>query len=207
VKFDAAALGLIPLKLKYFGEWDPSDHYWGEQDEPVEKWAEPIIARGPRPSFEMEQVLPGQDPEDFDSDPIIEAVDLKDAGEYDKAIDLLMGLCQSDLRCLDAHAHLGSFATELSPAEAIRHYAVGVGLGELSLGRDFTGLLPWGLIDNRPFLRCLNGLGLCARRLGRFDEAERIFTRLLWLNPTDNQGARCNLAAVEMRQEWEPDWV
>jgi hypothetical protein len=204
VKFDANALGLIPLSLKDCGEWNPSEHYWGEKDEPIEKWAEPIISRGPRPSYEMEQILPGQDPENCDSDPIIEAVELKDAGEHGKAIDLLMGLCQSDLRCLDAHAHLGNFAAELNPAEAIRHYAVGVGIGELSLGRDFSGLLPWGLLDNRPFLRCLHGLGLCAWRLGWFEEAQKIFTRLLWLNPTDNQGARFNLDAVKARQKWEP---
>lgn len=207
VKFDAAALGLVPLRLNDFGEWSPRDHYWGEENEPLEKWAEPIVSRGPRPSYEMEQVLPGQDPEDYDNDPIIEAIDLKDAGEHGKAIDLLMGLCQSDLRCLDAHAHLGNFASDLNPTEAIRHYAVGVGIGELSLGCDFSGLLPWDLLGNRPFMRCLHGLGLCTWRLGRFEEAERVFTRLLWLNPNDNLGAHFNLYAVEKRQEWNPDSI
>lgn len=207
VKFDANALGLVPLSLKEFGEWNPSDHYWGEKDDPIEKWAEPIISHGPRLSYEMEQVLPGQNPASYDSDPIIEALELRDAGERGKATDLLMDLCQSDLRCLDAHAHLGNFAADFNPKEALRHYAVGVGIGELSLGHDFSGLLPWGLIDNRPFLRCLHGLGLCAWRLDRFEEALKIFTRLLWLNPTDNQGNRFNLDAVEKGQKWEPDPV
>jgi hypothetical protein len=73
---------------------------------------------------------------------------------------------------------------------AIRHYEVGVRIGELSLGPGFGGLLPWGYLDNRPFLRCLNGFGLCLWRLSRFAEAERVFDRMLGLNPNDNQGVR-----------------
>ena len=45
-------------------------------------------------------------------------------------------------------------------------------------------------LDNRPFLRCLHGYGLCLWRLGLVDEALDVFDWMLWLNPTDNQGAR-----------------
>lgn len=116
-----------------------------------------------------------------------------------------MELCQSDLRCLDAHAHLGNLAFDHSPKEAIRHYEVGVRIGELSLGPDFGGLLPWGYIDNRPFLRCLSGFGLCLWRLNRFEEAERVFERMLWLNPTDNQGVRFLIEEVRARKPWAED--
>jgi hypothetical protein len=47
-----------------------------------------------------------------------------------------------------------------------------VRIGELSLGQNFEGLLPWGDVDNRPFLRCMHGHGLCWWRPGRFEEAE-----------------------------------
>jgi hypothetical protein len=50
------------------------------------------------------------DPDDFDSDPISESNDLKDAGDHSGARRLLMELCQADLRCLDAHAHFGNLA-------------------------------------------------------------------------------------------------
>ena len=110
--------------------------------------------------FEMEQIIPGQDPEDFDSAPIVEAAELKDAGERGEAEELLMGLLAQDLRCLDAHAHLGNFEFKHRPRQALRHYAVGVAIGELTLGAKFDGVLSWGLIDNRPFLRSLNGLGI-----------------------------------------------
>ena len=150
-RLDVTALGLVPLKLEDQGLWTPNEHYWGEEDEPIEEWAEPIIARGPRPAFEMEQIVPGRDPDDFDSDPICESNDLKDAGDRAAAYKLLMELGQGDLRCLDAHAHLGNFVSDHGPKDAIRHYEVGVRIGELSLPSDVDGLLPWGHIDNRPF--------------------------------------------------------
>jgi hypothetical protein len=199
----AAALGLVPLKLEDCGVWDPGDEYWGEEDQPVPDWAELIIAKGPRPQYEMEHVLPGVDPENFDDDPIVEAVDLTNAGQRDAARELLMGLCEVDVRCLDAHAHLGNLLFDYMPEIAMRHYEVGLRIGELSLGPAFDGLLPWGYVDNRPFLRCIQSFGLCLWRLGRFEEAQGVFARMLWLNPTDNQGVRFLLRDVRAGVPWE----
>lgn len=74
-----------------------------------------------------------------------------------------MHLLAADLRCLDVHAHLGNWEFDCRPKQALRHYAVGVGIGTPNLGTDFDGVLPWRLIDNRPFLRCMHGP---ARRSG-----------------------------------------
>jgi hypothetical protein len=63
--------------------------------------------------------------------------------------------------------------------------------------------LLWGLIDNRPFLRCMHGYGLCLWRLGCFDEAERIFDQMLWLNPSDNLGVRFLIDEVKAKRSWE----
>ena len=151
----------------------------------------------------MEQVLPGADPDEPDSDPILESNDVKDAGDPRQAYAILMKLCQADVRCLDAHAHLGNFAFDLHPALAIRHYEAGFRIGELSLGDHFSGVLPWGYVDNRPFLRCLLGFGLCCWRLGRLEEAACIFDRMLWLNPSDNQGVRCLIGELRAKRSWE----
>ncbi|TDI36186.1 MAG: cytoplasmic protein [Acidobacteria bacterium] len=202
-RLDAHALGLVPLNLEDQGMWDPKEHYWGQEDEPIEEWAKPIIARGLRPDLEMERVLPGEDPNNPDTDPIIEANERHVAGDRLGAERMLMELCQSDLRCLDAHAHLGNLAFDHRPEDAIRHYEVGLRIGELSLEDDFDGVLAWGNIDNRPFLRCMHGFGLCLWRLERFDEAERVFDRMLWLNPSDNQGVRFVNADVKAGKSWE----
>jgi hypothetical protein len=202
---DVEALGLTPLALHGHGEWNPDKQYWGGEGEPVEEWAKPIIARGKRPIFELEQVLPGADPdpEDYGYDPIIEASELHAAGHRGEAHATLLALLAVDLRCLDAHAHLGNFEFDHRPQQAVRHYEMGVSIGALSLGKQFDGVLPWGLIDNRPFLRCMNGLGLCRWRLGQTREATAVFRKMLWLNPNDNQGARFNLADIEAGRTWE----
>jgi hypothetical protein len=201
-RVDVSVLGLTPLSLREIGMWDPRDHYWGESDEPIEAWAKPLIKRGVRPEYEMEQVLPGEDPDNPDTDPILDAVDLNEVGDSHGALRALMNLLAADLRCLDAHAHLGNLAFLRDPDMAVRSYDMGVRIGEISLGKDFDGLLPWGCIDNRPFLRCLHGYGLCLWRFGRLRDAERVFTRMLWLNPTDNPGVRFNLYEVKEGRAW-----
>ena len=202
-RLDVATLGLVPLRLEQRGTWDPKEEYWGEEGEVLDDRAQAIIAWGPRQSFEMEQLLPMDDPDDPDGDPIIRSNDLAGAGDYEAACQILMELCESDLRCLDAHAHLGNLIFDHIPGDAMRHYEVGLRIGELSLGSLADGLLPWGWLDNRPFLRCMHGFGLCLWRLEQFEEAERVFDRLLWLNPADNQGVRFNIASVRARRTWK----
>jgi hypothetical protein len=49
----------------------------------------------------------------------------------------------------------------------------------------------------------MHGFGLCLWRLGRFDEARCIFDRMLWLNPSDNQGVRFLIDDVHPKTPWE----
>lgn len=90
VRLDIAALELIPLKPEQRGTWDPQEHYWGDEGEPIEQWVKPIIAQGLRPEFEMEQVLPGTDHEDLMDDPITESVERKESGDRSGARAVLM---------------------------------------------------------------------------------------------------------------------
>lgn len=198
-RLDIPALGLPPLALENWGESDPAEAF---AEGPTPDWALPILARGPRDAFEMEQVIPGEDPTDPWNDPILEAAELREAGAAAEARELLMSLTAVDLRCIDAHAHLGNFEFPHRPRQALRHYAVGIGIGTVALGDDFDGFLPWGIMNNRPYLRCLNGYALSLWQLGELDTAAAVFERLLWLNPMDNQGARFNLADVRTGRNW-----
>ncbi len=200
---DVPLLGLTPLRLYERGMWNPAAEYWGEPNDFLSEWAVPIIACGPRPTFEMEQVLPGRTSSGTFDDPIMQSIELKEAGDLGEARRILTEVLSSELRCLDAHAHLGNMSFDVLPKDSIRHYEMGLRIGELSLGKDFDGLLPWGWIDNRPYLRCLHGYGLCLWRLERLREAEQIFQRMLWLNPSDNQGARFLLADLKSGKPWE----
>jgi len=142
-RIDAPALGLTALRLEDRGAWNPIDEYWGEEGEPIEGWARRIIEYGPRRAFEMEQILPGYDYSDPECDPIGVSNDLKDSGNIEAAKKILMKLVEADLRCLDAHAHLGNLAFSQWPWYPARHYEVGFRIGELSLLQGFDGVLPW----------------------------------------------------------------
>lgn len=154
-----------------------------------------VAAGGARRSFEFEQLLPGgDDPEP--RDPIEEAIALRDAGQLRQAVDLLDGLVEWDSRCLDAYAHLGLLAFDRrDPRSALTYYAAGVCVAERSLPDDFDGVVGWGWVDNRPFLRCLHGLALSAWRLELHDEAEELCWALLWAEP--RRPPRCGGAAAE----------
>ena len=57
------------------------------------------------------------------------------------------GSLTADLRCLDAHAHLGLWlfdgSSEATLRDALKRYEVGVRIGELSLPSEFNGVLLW----------------------------------------------------------------
>lgn|GEM_PF-656522 len=207
-RIDIEALKLTPLKLEPRGMWDPKIHYWGEPGEPVEECLKPILAKGSRPQFEMEHILPGGNENGCDYDPIYDAVELYDSGKRDEAHALIEKLLLADMRCIDAHVHLGNWifngvTDNFLIEQALLHYKVGCAIGELSLNAGFTGALPWGFIDNRPYLRSLHGYGLCLWRLGQIEQARELFTRLLWMNPVDNQGIRFLIESIDRGEAWE----
>jgi hypothetical protein len=183
VRIDATILGLVPLALRYEGEADSDSGLGGSP-------------HGKRPMFQMEQVIPSA-VDDRDSNPITEADEREAAGDYAGAEDLLTKVVALDLRYLEAHAHLGDHAFRHLPLLAMRHYELGVAIGSLTVAEDFDGVVPWGLLDNRPFLRCLHGMGRALFRLRQRDAAAEVFRRLLRLDPADHLLARAHLAAVE----------
>lgn len=201
---DVSKLGLEPLPLKG-GELEDlrSGYEPHRSPDPYAPMWRRLTAK-PRAWHEMDPiawgVLPGSDPED---NPTCDAAELSAAGDVEGARELLMDTLGTDLRCIDAHAHLGNLEFERSPKLAVAHYEIGIRIGELSLPANFDGVLVWGRIYNRPFLRCLHGYGLCLWRLGRHTEAQHVFERILSLNPNDNQGVRSCWNDVRKGRSWE----
>jgi hypothetical protein len=203
-RIDIALLGLEPLPLEG-GELEDlrSAHEpYGRHDPYAPLWWK--LTAKPRACFEMDPIawgaLPGLDDGE---NPTRDAAELAEAGDREGARELLMEALRTDLRCIDAHAHLGNLEFERSPKRAIVHYEIGVRIGELSLPPGFDGVLTWGRIYNRPFLRCLHGCGLCLWRLGHFARAQQVFERILSLDPNDNRGVRFCWEDVRMRRTWE----
>jgi len=199
-----------PLALRPRGTWDPKTDLVREDDDaPLTPDEQALVDAGPRPAFEMEAVLPGGSHENPYEGPYYEALDRLDAGEWEAGEDQLWRLVERDPRCILANNELGrlQFDQDDSPegaAQALPVYEVSVAAGEQALPPGFDGVLSWGELDNRPFLRALHVYGLCLWRLERFDEALAVFRRMLRLNPDDNQGIRFLVESVEAREQWKP---
>ena len=95
---------------------------------------------------------------------------------------------------IDVYHHLALLLEETARRpEALRIWEEVVDLGLRVLEDDFTrgeDLLPWGILDNRPFLRAYHGLGLAWLENGWVKPAVSIFDAILDMNPNDNQGVR-----------------
>ena len=208
---DLEALALPALELLYEGPWTVAD--WlrdsGLEPDDLEPVYEAVLATPERRQVEMERVSPEPLTRlELEEDAILESIAWRDMGDPMHAEKLLSELLRQDLRCIDAHAHLGNLHMEgywgrPRPERARRHYQVGVAIAESALAPDGSDVTPKGLIDNRPYLRALHGLGLAAWALGDREEAERLFARLLWRDPSDGAGARFLLEDLRRGARYE----
>ncbi|MFB7763521.1 tetratricopeptide repeat protein [Streptomyces xiamenensis] len=184
-------------------------------------WLDQLAQDDVLPRYRMPDPYPGRAELPLDA-----ALGTKRAtGDVDGYEHELHRIVAAEPRDIDAYAHLGNLALQRhdgdfgdliswvgpTPAErrrflkeALAWYEAAVAVGEESLPMAFHGRLPWYELDNRPFLRALQGLALTLWRLGRFNSAERVLVTLLYLNPDDNQGAREILADVRAHRRWHP---
>jgi hypothetical protein len=59
-----------------------------------------------------------------------------------------------------------------------------------------------GIRQNRPFLRCLQGLSRALLRFDKGEAAAAVLQRLLRVDTTDHLAARASLAAIEAGKTW-----
>lgn len=90
----------------------------------------------------------------------------------------------------DAHNHLGIASLEARKLkDAEQHFRAAIDGGEHRIERD-RELVPWAILENRPYLRALGNLALVLAEQRKWPEALAIHQRILALNPNDNQGVR-----------------
>lgn len=178
VRIDAAALGLVPLALH-------------RPDAP---------SQDGRAVYRLERLVPTSD--DTGADLLLGAQERIEARAYARANELLHEALAVEPRCLDAHAWLGELNLSTWPTLALHHFELGVAIASLTVPEDFDGLLPWAIVDNRPFLRCLHGLSRALLRRDRPADAIAALRRLLRLDPTDPLGARETLAGIDAGKTW-----
>lgn len=121
-------------------------------------------------------------------------VELLEAGQLSEAERIFRATLARMPEHLDARHHLALVLDELrrkAEARSVWDEAVKVGRTAFPAGFDpGRDRLEWGWLENRPFLRCLQGLALACRDAGEVEQALGLYRELLALNPNDNQGVR-----------------
>jgi len=119
-----------------------------------------------------------------------QGLDLLDQGQEEEAGQCFFRSIEIDPTYADGYNHLGNIAWrkgDWNLAEGLYQKALEVAEPEVK-GTPKGGF--WGILETRPYMRAMHGLGLTAWKQGHLDRAIDIFNRMLKINPNDNQGVR-----------------
>lgn len=123
-----------------------------------------------------------------------QALDDFDAGRLKKAENDLRLLVDGFPEFIDAYHHLALILDETRRRKEARHvWETAVTIGRDAIPKSFKKgrhRLPWGILENRPFLRAYHSWGLQLLNEGATDAAVAVFEEMLSMNPNDNQGIR-----------------
>ncbi|MBI2938534.1 MAG: tetratricopeptide repeat protein [Thaumarchaeota archaeon] len=111
-----------------------------------------------------------------------------------KAERKLVKIIESSPHAFDAYSQLAYILWECKQTkEAIELLKEGFSKAKELFPKGFVlgaSKLPWGVLENRPFLRMYGSLGVRYWDLGDFTAAKKIFEDIVEMNPDDNQGVR-----------------
>lgn len=101
---------------------------------------------------------------------------------------------------IDLHAHLSfSFLQQDKPQKALDAALAGLTVGNRLIPDSFTGIIEWSHVQNRPYLRAMQGAMLAYVRLRRHKDVVILIDKMLAYNPNDNQGCRYLLGSEVLR--------
>ncbi len=122
------------------------------------------------------------------------ALEFFDSGDDDRAERMLREIIAECPEHIDALHHLALIVGDAGKkleSYLLEKEAVAIGFESFPIQfRIGESLLPWGWLENRPFLRAYHGLGLAYLERNEVSKAQESFLNLLSLNPNDNQGVR-----------------
>lgn len=113
-------------------------------------------------------------------------LDRRDAGKLTTSnyITKVKGIIARYPDFIDGYAHLGGALFHIGKFKAaLDAYLGGFMLGESAIPPAFRGVIEWGYLGNRPFLRAAHGVVLCYLVSGDRQKALDIMERMLTWNP------------------------
>jgi tetratricopeptide (TPR) repeat protein len=119
-----------------------------------------------------------------------QGLEFLDQGDEEEAGRYFFKSIEIDPTYADGYNHLGNIAWrkgDWEQAEGLYRKALECAGREV---KDIPKGRFWGILETRPYMRALHGMGLTVWKQGRLEEAIDIFQKMLNLNPNDNQGAR-----------------
>lgn len=123
-------------------------------------------------------------------DTLDEGIEFLEIGDEEEAGWYFQKSIEIDPSYADGYTHLGNIAWRKGNwEEAETLYLKAKDCAKPEIQNIPEGSF-WGILESRPYMRALHGLGLTAWKLDRLEEAETIFKKMLELNPNDNQGVR-----------------
>jgi tetratricopeptide (TPR) repeat protein len=129
-------------------------------------------------------------------DTLDQGLDLLEQGEEEEAGRYFFKSIEIDPTYADGYNHLANIAWrkgDWKQAEGLYRKALEFAEPEV---KDIPQGGFWGILESRPYMRALHGLGLTAWKQGRLEEAIGIFKQMLKLNPNDNQGVRYLMGTI-----------
>lgn len=96
-----------------------------------------------------------------------------------------------DPEFLDAYNEVGWMQIDMyNYGIGISFFKMAFRIGANLIPEDFKGAIPWVMMENRPYLSVMHGLGYAHTMIGEYEQADKIYQHLLAYNPLDNQGIR-----------------
>jgi tetratricopeptide (TPR) repeat protein len=123
-------------------------------------------------------------------------LDLLEQGDEEAAGCYFFKSVEIDPTYADGYNHLANIVWrkgDWEQAESL--YRKALNFAELEVKNVPQGAF-WGIMESRPYMRALHGLGLTILEKGRLIEAKDIFIKMLKLNINDNQGVRYLIGSI-----------
>jgi tetratricopeptide (TPR) repeat protein len=123
-------------------------------------------------------------------------LDLFEQGDEESAGRCFFKSVERDPTYADGYNHLANIVWrngDWEQAESL--YRKALNLAEPEVKNVPRGAF-WGILESRPYMRALHGLGLTIWEKGRLAEAKDVFIKMLKLNVNDNQGVRYLIGSI-----------